>query len=241
MKRFPILFKRTGDWENLPLCRDPFIEGDKRSNHFLWDGEVLSWVDREAGHLLIDFNAPQLKWRFQRINRAQEPLLRALDWKSNDPKTVWDLTAGLGRDSLLLAHAGFEVVMHERNPILQQLLRLALEQFRKESEVGARLSLSSIDSLEAVKGGRELPQLFYLDPMYPERKKSALVKKELRIIRHLVGDDPDSNTLLETLLDLEQYRIAVKRPQGAPYLGEIEPHHSIEAPNTRFDVYLKQK
>ncbi len=37
--------------------------------------------------------------------------------------------------------------------------------------------------------------VIYMDPMYPIRKKSALLKKEMRILRRLVGDDDASQLL----------------------------------------------
>ena len=37
---------------------------------------------------------------------------------------VWDLTAGLGRDAVVLARAGFRVRMHEREPALGALLEV---------------------------------------------------------------------------------------------------------------------
>src|SRR3569833_2829818 len=40
------------------------------------------------------------------------------------------------------------------------------------------------------------PNVVYLDPMYPERGKSALEKKEMRYLRALVGDDLDAPALL---------------------------------------------
>ena len=49
------------------------------------------------------------------------------------------------------------------------------------------LTGNAIERMRAWEG--EPPQVIYLDPMFPHRDKSALVKKEMRVFRPLVGDD----------------------------------------------------
>lgn len=216
------------------------IEPERGSgDYFVWDGKRFFWKDAEAGNLLLDFLSPKMRYRIERMNKAQEPLLRALSWKSTEPKTVLDLTAGLGRDSGLLLFAGFSVKMFERNPVLQCLLTYALLELQKEApQFAEKIMLEKGDSIQYLQNSKERPELIYMDPMYPERKKSALVKKELRIIRNLVGADQDSEQLLRAALKSGAERVVVKRPAGAEYVGELTPNHTIESPNTRFDVYL---
>jgi len=81
------------------------------------------------------------------------------------------------------------------------------------------------------------PEVVFLDPMYPHRQKSALVKKEMRLLRQLVGDDEDASDLLVTALARARRRVVVKRPRLAPTLTGPAPGFQIIAPNTRFDVY----
>lgn len=57
---------------------------------------------------------------------------------------------------------------------------------------------NSADLMRAWDG--EAPQVVYLDPMFPHRDKSALVKKEMRLFRPLVGDDLDAPALLQAAL-----------------------------------------
>ncbi|NLD09316.1 MAG: class I SAM-dependent methyltransferase [Xanthomonadaceae bacterium] len=246
---YPIKFRKSGTLETLPALAVNVKEVHKKEecNHFLWDGEMLKWVDLEAGNLEIDFLSAKLKWRYERINRAQEPLLRALDWHSETPQTLFDLTAGLGRDSLMLLHAGFTVTMFERDPVLQVLLNEAVKRFQAEKPIEAnRLTFIAEDAgayltrlIEGnVNSNASVPDLIYMDPMYPEREKSALVKKELRIIRNRVGADHDSEILLKKALQTGAKRVVIKRPSHAPFVGEKSPHHSVESPNTRFDVYM---
>lgn len=239
-KELPLSLLESGDY------RDAFIEIEPargEGDYFVWDGKRFFWKDREAGNLALDFLSPKMRYRFERMNKAQEPLLRATGWKSTEPKTLFDLTAGLGRDSGLLLFAGFSVTMFERNPILQPLLTYALLELQKEAPALAkRIKLQRADAIPSLQDlslrGATAPDVVYLDPMYPARKKSALVKKELRIIRNLVGNDEDSEALLTAALSSGTERVVVKRPAGAAYVGERMPNHTVESPNTRYDVYL---
>ena len=250
--KYPFEIKKKGQ-ENvsqlphniLEQLAPDFVEAE---NRFVWDGKNFYWSDLEAGHLDIDFFSKKMRYRMQHINKAQEPLLRALGWKSTESKRVLDMTAGLGRDSCLLFFAGFHVTMFERNPVLQILLQNALEGL-PSADFSSTIQLEREDSitfLEKVMSEKRdvsaeaspIADAIYMDPMYPERKKSALVKKELRIIRNLVGSDMDSEKLLLTALESKVPRVVVKRPKGATYVADLVPNHSVESPNTRFDVYL---
>ncbi len=232
---------------------DLAVQGDQASlDRFVWDGTHFYWQDHEAGHLEIDFTSKKLQYRMQKLNKAQEPLLRAVGWKSTERQRVWDLTAGLGRDSALLYFAGLQVLMFERNPVLQTLLQYGLTQLAqpvKQADIGTAIdpylylmpqdAITFLQNRDFQKMGIPLTDVIYMDPMYPERKKSALVKKELRIIRNLVGADLDNELLLQQALESGVPRVVVKRPKGAPFVADCKPSHSVESPNTRFDVYLR--
>ena len=91
------------------------------------------------------------------------------------------------------------------------------------------------------------PDVIYIDPMYPQRKKSAAVKKGMQTLQRLLGPDNDSKQLLDAALSsaarLKIKRVVVKRPAGAGRLSNsfgIEPAHIHESKNTRYDVYLYQ-
>lgn len=216
---------------------------------FIWDEEELFWQDEAKQKLSVDFASEKQLWRFSKLNKAQEPLLRALKWKNGEPQTVWDLTAGLGRDGGLLAYSGFHVTFFERNPILQILLSESIYSLQTEmSDMAKRIVLNKVNSIDylshALKDPMiELPDNLYMDPMYPHRKKSALVKLDLRMVRDLVGDDPDSSELLSQAIALLKShrgmkRVVVKRPAKSEFLGGFKPSYSVEAPNTRLDVYI---
>ena len=84
----------------------------------------------------------------------------------------------------------------------------------------------------------KIPDVIYLDPMFPHRKKSALVKKEMLAFQSLIGDDNDSNELLNVCLQTAKKRVVVKRPIKAPYLNDQKPSLSMKMKKHRFDIYI---
>jgi 16S rRNA (guanine1516-N2)-methyltransferase len=74
--------------------------------------------------------------------------------------------------------------------------------------------------------------------MFPHRKKSAQVKKEMLAFQNLIGSDNDSDELLKTSLQLAKKRVVVKRPIKAPYLDNKKPSLSMNMKKHRFDVYI---
>ncbi|MGF1698255.1 class I SAM-dependent methyltransferase [Vibrio lamellibrachiae] len=164
--------------------------------------------------------------------------------------TILDATAGLGRDAFVLASLGCRVQMVERHPVVAALLDDGLARATQDPEigqwVGERMSLihaSSHDALDKLSQDEsfEQPDIVYLDPMYPHpenKKKSALVKKEMRVFQSLVGADNDADDLITPALALASKRVVVKRPDYAPWLGKKKPSMAIETKKNRFDVYV---
>lgn len=146
---------------------------------------------------------------------------------------IGDCTAGWGRDGWLLAYRGFQVTLYERNPYLAFLLQQGLLAM-SHHPVAQRLKVVEADSC-AISDRHEA---LYLDPMYPERKKSAKVGKEMQALHLLLTDPQNPDDLLEKALLRADKRVVVKRPKGAPHLANRRPNHTIDAPNTRYDVYL---
>jgi 16S rRNA (guanine1516-N2)-methyltransferase len=119
---------------------------------------------------------------------------------------VLDATAGLGKDAFVLASLGCEMSLIERQPLIGALLEDGLARAAEDFDVApivARMKLLKGNSIEVMRNWEgEPPQVIYLDPMFPHREKTALVKKEMRLFRPLVGDDPDAPALLEAALAL---------------------------------------
>ncbi len=123
------------------------------------------------------------------------------------------------RDGFVLATLGCRVELIERNPVVAALLQDGLERAAAAAEVApivARMTLRQGNAIELMREwSGEAPQVIYLDPMFPHRDKSALVKKEMRLFRPFVGDDDDAPALLEAALALASHRVVVKRPRKA--------------------------
>lgn len=186
--------------------------------------------------MIIDFASGKLAYRQHHLQH--ELILRACGTKEKlGKKWIVDLTAGLGRDALLLASAGHRVLMIERSPILAALLEDALKRLGPHTDLDLELIFTDA-SIWLKQTDHEKPDIIYCDPMHPSRQKSALVKKEMRIIRDLVGEDEDSDELLMLAIQSAKEKVIVKRPRLAPPLGGLSPHHQYLGTAARFDVYL---
>jgi len=76
--------------------------------------------------------------------------------------------------------------------------------------------------------------------MFPSRDKSALVKKEMRLFKPLVGADDDASALLAAALALATHRVVVKRARKAPAIRGTAPTYSLEGKSSRYDIYAKK-
>ncbi len=156
---------------------------------------------------------------------------------------VLDATAGLGRDAFVLASLGCSMTLIERQPLIAALLEDGLARARQSAEVApiaAQMRLLQGNAIELLSAWTdEAPQVIYLDPMFPHRDKSALVKKEMRLFRPLVGDDLDAPALLAAALALASHRVVVKRPRKAPGIEGAKPSYVLEGKSRRDDIYAK--
>ena len=176
-----------------------------------------------------------------RIAGGKKQLLaRAVGLRKNPGLRVLDGTAGLGRDGFLLAFLGASVTMAERNPSVAALLRDAHRRALLEpaaAEAAARIEIVEADGRTLCGPGS--PSRFdvvYLDPMYPDRGKTALAGRELQILRELTGGDPDADDLLASAH--ARQRVVVKRPVKAPPLAGRAPSLALTGTQARFDIYL---
>ena len=151
-----------------------------------------------------------------------------------------DVTAGLGRDAFVLALLGCKVTMCERSRILCDVLQDGLQRAEKEAWFRAlSLTLINIDAVDYLKNINIKPDVIYIDPMFPEKTKSALVKKEMRVLREVVGDDKDAEELFTIALKQAKKRVVVKRARLAPAVTAHKPQIVFTGESSRFDVYIK--
>jgi len=193
---------------------------------------------------MLSFTSPTMTYRIKHGGGRNQALGRAVGLKKGWQPALIDATAGLGRDGFILACLGCHVHMLERSPILAALLEDALQRLEQSGQfaevVKKRLRFTETDSIVFLQKlqQKDYPDVVYLDPMYPERTKSSLVKKEMRLLRGLAGDDQDATKLLTTSLERARNRVVVKRPRLAPTLNSRKPSHQITGKTSRFDVYL---
>jgi len=227
----------------------PLLQNEAAEFQFLLiysaDGLALKQTGENGpGPINVNFLSGAIQYRLKHGGGRNQALARAVGLKKGMQPNVIDATAGLGRDGFILAHLGCHVHMLERSPILAALLEDGLQranQDKKTAEIiKSRLQFTHTDSKDFLKKlqQEDYPDVIYLDPMYPERTKSSLVKKEMRILRGLAGSDQDAEDLFKIALDCVRNRVVVKRPSPAPTLSSVTPSHQIKGKTSRFDVYL---
>jgi len=197
---------------------------------------------RAPGPVRAEFVTGKMGYRREHGGGAGQLVAKAVGLqKTRATLHVVDATAGLGQDAFVLASLGCRVTLFERNPVIHALLEDGLARAALNVDCAAiveRMRLlegSSIDWLE--QPDTEVADVIYLDPMFPHRDKSALVKKEMQVFRTIVGDDEDSGQLLAGALERARYRVVVKRPRKAPAIEGPEPTTRIEGKSSRYDVY----
>lgn len=227
----------------------PLVQNETDGYDFLLrysaDGLVLKQTGETGlGSIRADFTSPTMIYRLKYGGGRRQALSRAVGLKKGRQPSVIDATAGLGRDGFILAYLGCHVHFLEKSPILAALLEDALERAALREQTAEiaknKICFTHIDSVDFLRKlpMAHYPDVIYMDPMYPHRTKSGLVKKEMRMLRIIAGEDRDSKTLLTTALDCARNRVVLKRPRLAPVLGSTLPSHQITGKTSRFDVYL---
>lgn len=200
--------------------------------------------DDAPGPVRVDFVEGAVAHRRLFGGGSGQMIAKAVGIQPGVRPRVLDATAGLGKDAFVLASLGCEMSLIERQPIIAALLEDGLLRGRQDREVGSiigQMRLLTGNSIELIRGWEgEPPQVIYLDPMFPHREKTALVKKEMRLFRPLVGDDMDAPALLEAALALATHRVVVKRPRKAPCIDGPKPGYALDGKSSRYDIYPKK-
>lgn len=204
--------------------------------------ELQDLTPGAPGPVFVDFTGGKADHRRASTGK-QQALPKAIGLKNSRYPRVVDATAGLGRDAFVLAALGCHITLVERSPVFAALLEDGLARARlnvKMTPILDRMQLAHADSKHYLHQLDEAakPDVIYLDPMYPHRSKSALVKKEMRYARAVVGDDEEAPALLAAALQIARERVVVKRPRSAEPLSGPAPTVAIASKNTRYDVYV---
>jgi 16S rRNA (guanine1516-N2)-methyltransferase len=191
--------------------------------------------------LFIDFAGGAVGYRLRQREGRGQALPRAIGMAKGAMPSVVDATAGMGRDAFLLASLGATVTLIERNKDVHAALADAMERARNTSselaDIIARMTLMHGDSRQLLPA--LAPEAVLVDPMHPPRGKTALVKKEMRVLREMVGSDPDQRELIEAALAAARQRVVLKWPLRAqPMEGLRKPSHQIVGKTTRYDVFM---
>lgn len=195
-----------------------------------------------AGPVRVDFVEGALAHRRLQGGGAGQMIAKAVGIQPGVRPFILDATAGLGRDAFVLAQLGCAVTLIERQPLVAALLADGMRRGLDDTEVAPiieRMQLRRGNAIELMRAWPldTPPQVIYLDPMFPHRDKSSLVKKEMRVFRPLVGADDDAPELLAAALALASHRVVVKRPRKAPCVAGTPPSYALEGKASRFDIY----
>ncbi|MGO2127204.1 MAG: class I SAM-dependent methyltransferase [Pseudoalteromonas prydzensis] len=214
------------------------------SLHYDDQGLSLRKTDEpKLGAINVDFVTGAVAHRRKFGGGKGQSIAKAVGLNKGATPVVLDATAGLGRDGFVLASLGCKVILHERHPVVAALLYDGLQRAYNDAEIGPwmqqNMSLVFGSSHTLLAQCDSMPDVVYLDPMFPHREKSALVKKEMRVFQDLVGADNDADDLLEFAYPLASKRVVVKRPDYAPFLNNQTPSMQIKTKKNRFDVYVK--
>ena len=188
--------------------------------------------------LIIDFS--RIERRLKQAGRRTELLVQAV--KPREGLRILDCTAGLGNDALILAYLGCEVTLIERSRVISYLLEDAILRARDHhllSQTAERMELICADSI-SVLASRSLPDVVYLDPMFPSKKGSALVKGPMQVLQRYLGPDLDSEKLLDAVLQSGVKKTVVKRPpRNSDWNSRMRPTQVVESRNARFEIYFQ--
>lgn len=191
--------------------------------------------------LRVDFVTGAVAHRLRHGGGRGQDVLRAVGLRGAEPLHIVDATAGLGRDSILFAAHGAQVTMIERSPVMQDLLAAGMAEAAAATpelaEIIGRMTLLRGDAKDLLPG--LAPDVIFIDPMHPPRKSSALVKRELRQVREIVGEDDDKADLMQVALASAKKRVVLKWPMKAdPIPGIRRFSHQILGKSTRYDVFM---
>lgn len=226
----------------LPLSKDP-----SAAQQLVVNEHGLSlWAPALGGPVQVDFISGKNAHRRQFGGGRGQALAKAIGLKPGFNPTVIDATAGWARDAFVLASLGCQLTLLEQQPLLAALIEDGLNRAANDSDIAgivARMSLLNVNAVDYLTALLEAdwPDVIYLDPMYPSRDKTALVKKEMQILHQLVGNDQTGAALLDIALQRAKKRVVVKRPKGAPLLNAKKPVAEVASKNTRYDLYAPIK
>ena len=232
----------------LPLLNK---KSDQYDLQLLFHDDLIELFDRQLNtSISIDFLKGSLAHRQQFGGGRGQAISKAMGLKSGITPSILDTTAGLAGDAFVLATLGCPITLIERSPVIFSLIEDAVERaslsndnFQLILKQGFHIINADANDyiLEQLSCSAEAPDVIYIDPMYPDRKKSALVKKDMQILQRLHGRDDNTSELLDNALRFARKRVVVKRPVHAETINKKAPNTCIKSKKTRYDIYTIEK
>lgn len=216
-------------------------EGLAQQLHLLIDNSAQNQLQVSHDGLWLKFNSfnpiqvdfSWSSWRKRREQGKRQDLIKAC--KVKPAMSVIDASAGWGRDAALLASFGANVIMLERNPIMHALLEDGLHRQSPLDKQHLSLQLVKCEAKQYLAELSTPVDSIYIDPMHPQRQKSALVKKDLQVLQQMIGPDEDAKQLIEVALSCPCKRVVIKWPVHQQPL--IPPSVSWSGKTVRYDCY----
>lgn len=144
-----------------------------------------------------------------------------------------------------------ETALHEIVMRMQLVEGDSIDHLRKFGEAATDLDVQENDAgracsilteSAATANGSDIalkrPDVIYLDPMFPERQKSGLVKKKFQLIHYLEAPAENEEALMQAAIAARPFKIVVKRPAKGPYLAGLKPSYSLDGKAIRYDCYV---
>lgn len=232
---------------NLPLLNK---KNDQYDLQLLFHDDLIELFDRQLNtSISVDFLSGSLAHRQQFGGGRGQAISKAMGLKPGVTPSILDTTAGLAGDAFVLATLGCPVTLIERSPIIFSLIENAIERASLNDSFQVILdqgfNLLNCDANDYItkqlNSSAEAPDVIYIDPMYPDRKKSALVKKDMQILQRLHDKDENTSELLDNALNYASKRVVVKRPIRAETINKKAPNTCIKSKKTRYDIYTIRK
>ncbi len=204
----------------------------------------LRSCDSTHGPVFVDFATGKTQYRRKYGGGRNQLIVKAVGIKKGNTPSILDATAGFAQDAFVFAYLGSQVTLVERSSVIAALLEDGIRRAERHTEIGKlvhdNIHLIHADAINYMRSLKEnqLPDVIFLDPMFPKKNNTALVKKEMRVFRDIIGKDSDAKKLLPIALEKAKNRVVVKRPDYANWLNDMRPSVEMKSKKHRFDIYF---
>ena len=209
------------------------------------EGDGLTVVFDSSGVSLSGYNLTyqgDFEGMLRRVTDGRlshEMLSKATKTDIENPRAI-DATAGMGEDAFIIAANGYDVTLHEQNPVIALLLKDAIRRAKRQpilKDIVNRMHVVEGDSVDILSKRLDPIDLIYLDPMFPGRQKSGLIGKKLQLIQKMESPCSEESLLFDVAIQAKPSKIVVKRPLKAPFLAGRKPNYSLDGKAIRYDCY----